>query len=566
MPLQYESLPVGVLINGLTGGGSTKLDGIPTAGSGGLTQGTYVLVHNGSNIAIYELKQGTDSELPPSRIRPDDYATAINEKIWHLCAFTSNGYFFSASGDPGVPLNIDGRAQFIHGLTMQGGSQNFTNNSDHFHLIWTQQNNRGWQMIMGGDNSSTNNRFMLGSLSNGLTQNLYNEANAHSIDTSSVNVGIEPEYKATGIKLKYTTNPALPVDTLIALSLFPGLVGITAATYSGKVTQAPTLSGSLYEVTVALDNFSPANWDFSAKGIQPVFLNSNNVNCFRLNSYPEGLSGTRVSLTGNYEDISFQVLVDQTGHNAFLGQSIVLQITSTVIALAEGFYDGYVDRILNPNQFVIRLGSMIHSGTIYPSTSGTTGSSSWLVISGNQDPVHRMLSSLQSFMFERRPTGNTSESTNGRVFRYGIGPNCIGLSVDAAAIGFDILNNNSNSIEIGAENLRKLRISKKTLSVAGGLSIESEYAARVIHDAASVLISSNKLTVSNSANIIYATGSGPINEIANASGVCWLINNTGTGLTITNSLSIICRGGANMTLAAGEGCTFIAGNGFVSVF
>lgn len=554
-----------VPITGLTGGGAGNLDGIVTAGTAGPI-GSKIGVQIGTDFFVYELRGIDAPESIPTQIRPDDFNSLTNAKVWFRLPPEAGGYFFTANGDPGTPFDVEGRGRLIHGLTMQGGSPNFTNGADHFHLLWTQQNNRGWQMTMGGDNAGVNNRLMLCSLSLPIAANLYNEANAHSIDTTGVTVGSAPVYRATGIKLRYTTNVALTVGTPVQLAIFPGVAGITAATYSGNVTQAPTLVGGVYEIIVALDNFNPANWTPAQAANQPVFINSNGANCFRLNVYLGAIAGTRVSLTGNYENIPFQVLVEQTGHDAFKGASIVLQVTTTtLIGLSSGFYDGYVDRVIDANRYVLRLGSMIHTGTIYPATSGTAGSSDWVIVRGNQDPVHRMLASLQAFMFERKPSGNTSESTNNRIFRYGVGPNCIGFAEDAAAVGFDIVNSTPSSVELGAENSRKLRVSRQEVKLLAGLSFNTETAARQVHDAVSVAIASNTLALPGDANIVYVTGSGPINTITNAVGVSWLINNTGANLTLAHSTTLRCRGGVSITLGAAQSCTVIAGAGFVSI-
>ncbi|MBN2541444.1 hypothetical protein JXI42_01105 [bacterium] len=68
-------------INGLTGGGTTNLDGIPTRG---LTIGTIMLIYDGSETRIYRLSAGTDAENSPEVVRPDDFASPGNEKVWKV--------------------------------------------------------------------------------------------------------------------------------------------------------------------------------------------------------------------------------------------------------------------------------------------------------------------------------------------------------------------------------------------------------------------------------------------------------------------------------------------------
>jgi len=70
-------------ITGLTGGGSTNLDGVTTTG---LSIGTIVLVYDHSSgiTRIYRLLSGTDAENSPLVIRPDDFNAVSNAKVWKL--------------------------------------------------------------------------------------------------------------------------------------------------------------------------------------------------------------------------------------------------------------------------------------------------------------------------------------------------------------------------------------------------------------------------------------------------------------------------------------------------
>lgn len=66
-------------ITNLTGGTSADLDGITTAG---VTVGAIQLVNLSGDVRLYALVSGTDAESSPDVIRPDDYATTTNEKVW----------------------------------------------------------------------------------------------------------------------------------------------------------------------------------------------------------------------------------------------------------------------------------------------------------------------------------------------------------------------------------------------------------------------------------------------------------------------------------------------------
>lgn len=69
-------------LTGLTGGSATDLDSLVTA-TGRDVDALVLLVVSGA-MSIYQLTAGTDAESSPSIIRPDDYATTTNEKVWKL--------------------------------------------------------------------------------------------------------------------------------------------------------------------------------------------------------------------------------------------------------------------------------------------------------------------------------------------------------------------------------------------------------------------------------------------------------------------------------------------------
>lgn len=76
-------------VTGLTGGGSTNLDGIATA-SGAASVGWMVAVEIGDDVSFYELRSGTTAESSPDVIRPDDYAASTNEVFWQLLSTAAN--------------------------------------------------------------------------------------------------------------------------------------------------------------------------------------------------------------------------------------------------------------------------------------------------------------------------------------------------------------------------------------------------------------------------------------------------------------------------------------------
>jgi len=77
-------------ITGLTGGGATKLDSIPTADEaiGGMF--SFIDETGTPILRAYRLEAGTAATSSPTVIRPTDYAATTNEKIFRLTTVSSN--------------------------------------------------------------------------------------------------------------------------------------------------------------------------------------------------------------------------------------------------------------------------------------------------------------------------------------------------------------------------------------------------------------------------------------------------------------------------------------------
>lgn len=74
------ALPFYAAINTLTGGGANALDGLATVGR---SVPWLVTIYNGG-LQGWRLEAGTDAEDGENVIRPDDYASGTNEKVWKI--------------------------------------------------------------------------------------------------------------------------------------------------------------------------------------------------------------------------------------------------------------------------------------------------------------------------------------------------------------------------------------------------------------------------------------------------------------------------------------------------
>ena len=156
-------------IVGLTGGGATKLDGIPTTG---LAVGTILIIYDGSETRIYRLTAGTDAENLPTIIQPDDFADPENAKVWKTRISSkpeetghADGYSLDAAdGDPtdAVYVDNDGNvgigtipsAQLdVNGTAKMTGFQMPTGATNGYALTSDASGNGTWQLKPAGPSS-----------------------------------------------------------------------------------------------------------------------------------------------------------------------------------------------------------------------------------------------------------------------------------------------------------------------------------------------------------------------------------------------------------------------------
>ena len=71
-------------LTGLTGGGTANLDGVVSTA---LALGTTAQFYVAGRLVRYRLRSGTNAELSPWIVRPDDYATTTNERVWERVAW-----------------------------------------------------------------------------------------------------------------------------------------------------------------------------------------------------------------------------------------------------------------------------------------------------------------------------------------------------------------------------------------------------------------------------------------------------------------------------------------------
>lgn len=115
-------------VTALTGGG-TALDGIVTGTTALPTVATnsLVCIELSTVLSFYELVTGTDAESSPSVIRPDDYASSTNERVWKLRGVSSlsatsyEAIAFSSAGNTDVTPAANSANHVVVATVTAGG-------------------------------------------------------------------------------------------------------------------------------------------------------------------------------------------------------------------------------------------------------------------------------------------------------------------------------------------------------------------------------------------------------------------------------------------------------------
>jgi hypothetical protein len=90
-----------------------------------------------------------------------------------------------------------------------------------------------------------------------------------------------------------------------------------------------------------------------------------------------------------------------------------------------------------------------------------------------------------------------------------------------------------------------------------------------IYDATTVAIATSAVALPVTANVVTMTGASPVTLFTGGvlGAVYWLINGTGSNLTINHSTSAVCRGAANITLGdQGAAMCIVRSPNNVSIF
>ncbi len=413
-------------------------------------------------------------------------------------------YALTSGMDPNRPLDIEGRGRLVHGLSLDAGSSNFTNASDHFHLFFSAgPNNPG--SFNGRYSTDTNTNYKSYQFSpttrpNGndnlrdlihLTTLEAKGANDQTFPTSSLT---ELYLTTTGtavvtppgtglVELAYAINSQATSQYLhstgdtVYLRVFPGAAGIVANTYNGTVVRRVTGldpaygSTNVYKVGIALgalginNNFNSAQRGTSTQTDSWTLSRSTPSNAFT------GI--TRIERNSSQYLDQFNVFY-RSPITGYTGESVVVDVfnrgTGTFIAsgitLTQARYDGYVSKVLSPTGLEITLsvmnfgslGGVGRPGTFHnpPLTTGSAFISSEDLVTGMQilrgasDSVHRNYWAHNVFVGFRNLDANQLNVPAGVITRVAVGGLNRVESGSTSALGFNNKAYGFNSHAYGA--------------------------------------------------------------------------------------------------------------------
>ena len=399
--------------------------------------------------------------------------------------------------DPGTTFVNDGRGNSTHAFTFRAGISNFTGGSDHSHVSWAgspSNASQSWQMILGVQNGAYDNRFMVHTLPQYQHTTVITTQNGGYIDTTAAGL-VTGTDRLTGVKLQ-VIDPAgtnnywqLGVNDYVGVQFNPGVAGLVAASYNGRVTDK-TFTSNLSTFTLDLYVGVSTNWVPAQKGLQFVSLSSRtlggNPGINYITSTIGEPSTQYVGLTGNYRDLPKHVLARFTSNSVISGYKTGAPITlwvpngmtpsnfiyggSQSPASRYGFFDAYV-RTASGTDMEIVLGSLLdqYNFNTYSNNVTAAGNAGWVLIGGSTDTVHRPTFGTTGFYFEREPwaSGSTNWLSGGLIknavlgcsesfgrYSYGLGHRGVVMGNYSGTFAGDgnIVYSN-NSVAIGGNNL-----------------------------------------------------------------------------------------------------------------
>ena len=442
-------------------------------------------------------------------------------------------YALTSGMDPNRPLDIEGRGRLVHGLSLDAGSANFTNASDHFHLFFsagpsnpgsfngrystdTNTNYKSYQFsptTRPNGNDNLRDLIHLTTLeAKGASDQTFPTSNLTELYLTTTGTTVVTPPGTGLVELAYAIN-SQPTSQylhstgdLVYLRVFPGVAGIVANTYNGTVvTRATGLdpaygSTNVYKVGIALgalnvnNNFVPAQRGTSTQTDAWTLTRSAPSNAFT------GI--TRIERNSSQYLDQFNVFYTSpiTGYT---GESVVVDVfnrgagtfIASGITLTQARYDGYVSKVLSSTGLEITL-SLMNFGSLGgvgrpgafhnpPLTTGSAFISSedlitgMKILRGSSDSVHRNYWAHNVFAGFRNLDANQLNVPAGVITRVAVGGLNRVESGSTSAIGFNNKAYGFNSHAYGAHqenyNRDSVRIGATTESyiniVSGKLGV-----------------------------------------------------------------------------------------------
>ena len=296
-----------------------------------------------------------------------------------------------SSRDPGTSLAIQGRAAYLHSLSLTAGNSRFTGASDHFHMFFrgaggsgsgsrTAQGGSAWDSFqMQNSNSSLTNDIFLG----GVTAFFYGEnefAPVDSITGATIKYGIStdrvettgsgdgsgylgpvaPDFTAE-VDFWFTSDVGLPTTGTIMANFPTGVAGISAAILPG-IIKSKTLE-TIVPDGIVPDGSTTSKWRLRVKlyGLNAIEWKKESATPFspsvvwRLSTTPNAVVGNQ-SLAVHPTRRDKVLATFNAPHGLFVGQVMVLRLAERAWGVSAGSYSGCITKIISENSFEMKVG------------------------------------------------------------------------------------------------------------------------------------------------------------------------------------------------------------------
>ena len=221
--------------------------------------GIVIMIAVSNDVYFYQLQAGTDAESSPTIIRPDDYASSTNEKIWRrIDPFGLDSFKLNSVSATGSTTAIDLDNGSAIAVDLQADTElQFSNVNEGFEyvMVITQDGTGGWLPTL--DGTTGESKAGNGDLNVDLTATTgITVFYGVGVSASKIRWSRDPDH--------IVTVPKSATGTSVELSLIPGKTHVVDLQSDTTISAANIVAGAGYVIQLEDDGSGPYTVNFDS--------------------------------------------------------------------------------------------------------------------------------------------------------------------------------------------------------------------------------------------------------------------------------------------------------------